>query len=514
MHRMGGIHPIGVVPNAEDSTTRQSRLHVVSFHGTWAGGVLVSQPTVVSEFVGLISQHENVFEISINGVGTDINIINRFLGGLSGLGTLHNVITAYSTLSKHYGAGDRITLCGYSRGAWAARYLAKLIEIIGLPKNGNEKHFNLLYKACDNNSIFDKDLAAHLCRDKEHWPDVQIDALCCFDTVGSLGVPLFGLAKPLVVLRRLRRRKPDIISDVAQNVRFAFHCVSLHEKREPFSPTLMRGRNVHQVYFSGTHSAMGWIDEQDGLVHAPLAWMIQQLQSHLHLRFDEAKLAARFPSYRAQAQNVDNPSASANLPSWCRGSIAGTSKLRLAVMGTQLRQPGFIDYSEHTSSGQSQDDKSDPCPLTYNTTQSLIHVGARLRICIDDNNAVPGYTMVLPTIGRHHWELRPGEKLKWRRRRSPHLAGTFYCQKPSSTTSESSSEAITNFSLIDNDFRNTSSPRNSSSRSSREGIMADIIQEAPIGSLEASLLGLPSSVVSSEFCCAGAGLDINLELCG
>ena len=86
-------------------TPRQPRLHVVSFNGTspsspraihpilleadpaclgtWAGGVLSSRKTVVSEFVKLISDHENVFEIPLNGVGSDINLVDRVVGGKS-----------------------------------------------------------------------------------------------------------------------------------------------------------------------------------------------------------------------------------------------------------------------------------------------------------------------------------------------------------------------------------------------------------------------------------------------
>lgn len=38
---------------------------------------------MVSEFVKLISDHENVFEIPLNGVGSDINLVDRVVGGTS-----------------------------------------------------------------------------------------------------------------------------------------------------------------------------------------------------------------------------------------------------------------------------------------------------------------------------------------------------------------------------------------------------------------------------------------------
>lgn len=69
-------------------------------------------------------------------------------------------------ISKQYKPGDRIILLGYSRGtrhstrlqraidlktdkyrvgAWAARYLATLIDQVGLPKEGDEDFFHQVY---------------------------------------------------------------------------------------------------------------------------------------------------------------------------------------------------------------------------------------------------------------------------------------------------------------------------------------------------------------------------------
>lgn len=38
---------------------------------------------MVPEFVKLISEHENVFEIPVNGVGSDVNWVDRIIGGMS-----------------------------------------------------------------------------------------------------------------------------------------------------------------------------------------------------------------------------------------------------------------------------------------------------------------------------------------------------------------------------------------------------------------------------------------------
>ncbi|ESU07086.1 hypothetical protein FGSG_01736 [Fusarium graminearum PH-1] len=95
-----------------------------------------------------------------NGPGSDISHTDRFLGGLCGWGTRRNVIAAYT---QTYQPGDNIILSGYSRGAWAARYLALIIEAIGLPEQSvNHKFFHLLYQECDKNPNFESTVTPEL----------------------------------------------------------------------------------------------------------------------------------------------------------------------------------------------------------------------------------------------------------------------------------------------------------------------------------------------------------------
>ncbi|KAK7993632.1 hypothetical protein PG989_007013 [Apiospora arundinis] len=351
-----------------------------------------SRRTVVSEFVKLIASHENVFETPIDGVGSGIGLVDPLVGGISGWGTLRNVITALRNLTRHYADGDRIVLIGYSRGAWAARYLALLIGIIGLPKDGDARLYNRIYKACDRDSIVTREVAQELLKGYERWADVTIDALCCFDTVGSLGLPLTGLAKPLAFLGSRKKRDIDTVSEVSPNVRFAFHCLSLHEAREPYNATLMCGPSVHQVSFPGSHSNLGWIEDNEGLVHAPFAWMIQQLHTHLDINFDEIQLARSFPRYAPE----QSAASTAGQP-WFRGSIKQVNTGLLAIIGKKTRDPG------HTAS-------------TEDETGLKVHIGARLRHGLDGANAVPGYTLMAPVTGRPYWERGNRSPLNWAER--------------------------------------------------------------------------------------------------
>ncbi|KAK0659139.1 hypothetical protein QBC41DRAFT_351258 [Cercophora samala] len=366
------------------TSQRSPRLWIVSFNGTWAGGIRSGRKTVVSELVDLISEDENVHEVLLNGVGSDGDIFNKVKGGVSGYGTLKNVLYAYRSLSKQYRTGDRIVLVGYSRGAWAARYLAKLIDIVGLPRklDDMERFCKKVYKACKERRLCDPErVYVGKLRQRFQCHNVNIDALCCFDTVGSLGWPVTGLAKPLTIFRKLRSQQNanDLVSEVANNVRFSFHALALHETRAPYMPTLMQGRNVHQVYFPGNHSDLGWIDEAEGLVLAPFAWMIGQLSTHLGVRFDEDKLSNWFPNYNQPRQDR---------PRWADSSVKRTRTFLHAIMGRRCRNPGHQQVNRPGAA-----------------TNVRIHSGARLRNNVDEE-AVPGYRLMALNGHKPYWERR------------------------------------------------------------------------------------------------------------
>ena len=438
-------------------------------------------------------------------------------------------------------------------GAWAARYLAKLIELVGLPKDGGDQRFSHdLYKACGDGSIFDDANTAtskKLLAERESWPNVKISALCCFDTVGSLGLPRTGLAKPLALFANIRKKqKPGLVSDVASSrshtpsashfsasrksawlgtkpfftspdVQFSFHCLSLHETRRPFRATLMRGAGVHQVYFPGNHGDLGWIDDDndvEGLVHAPFAWMIQQLHTHLGIRFDEAKLARRFPAYNNNNNNNNNSDSNAwisgssntishhhhhhhhkqavrsNPPAWCLGHIRRPSWAVLAIMGYTPGGPGRVDK------------KPPPRPPTITTaiaeeeTNIQIHIGARLRdsldLDLDDNNnhhsnndhaaaaaaaAVPGCTLKAPPGETPYWARRPSRSRSWPQDTWAAVRRSWSFGRSRSRGSRKSGKGIP-------------------SPSPRPAVPAPAgwIEEAQVGPLEARLLGLSPAVVS------------------
>src|SRR5688500_13669028 len=66
------------------------------------------------------------------GVGAVGSLTARATGGVAGAGLSRNVRDAYEWLATTYRAGDKISLFGFSRGAFTVRSLAGMISACGL----------------------------------------------------------------------------------------------------------------------------------------------------------------------------------------------------------------------------------------------------------------------------------------------------------------------------------------------------------------------------------------------
>lgn len=188
---------------------------------------------------------------------------------------------------RYYSPGDAIYIFGFSRGAYTARFLAEMVQEIGLLSQGNEEMvrfawtaFSVFQQSRGRDPMTEED-KAHVqfmcdfkqtfCRDK-----VVIHFLGLFDCVNSVGqfeIPLF------------RKSYRYIATPSARHIR---HAVSIHERRLKFKPALFcveQGQeesDVKEVWFAGNHGDVGggWEKQPDQhrqLSDTPLAWMVQEL---------------------------------------------------------------------------------------------------------------------------------------------------------------------------------------------------------------------------------------------
>src|SRR6056297_3011401 len=213
-----------------------------------------------------------------------------------GRGINRQIRRAYGWLASRYRPGDRIYLLGYSRGAFAVRSLAGVIDRIGLlrPRCATERMVRQVYRhyRIDPHGRHAQACARRLCQ-----PEVEIEMVGAFDTVKALGLRL-----PL--LWRLTEGAHAFHSThLGRKVRHGYQALALDERRRAFEPVLWDtpanhpGR-VEQVWFRGAHGDVGGqlagCASARRLSNIPLVWMLCKAEGHgLAL---PAGWRARFPT--------------------------------------------------------------------------------------------------------------------------------------------------------------------------------------------------------------------------
>lgn len=199
---------------------------------------------------------------------------------MTGRGLNRQIARTYGWLASRHRPGDRIILLGYSRGAYAVRSLAGVIDQVGLlrAEAATARNVRTAYRHYRLGAREDT-LAAF--RGLHCHAHVEIAALGCWDTVKALGVRL------PVLWRWADRVHAFHNHDIGPGVARAFHALALHETRQAFAPILWRtppGREgaVEQVWFRGTHGDVGGqvigSPRSRPLANVPLVWMLDRLE--------------------------------------------------------------------------------------------------------------------------------------------------------------------------------------------------------------------------------------------
>ncbi|KAK0625617.1 Uncharacterized protein DIS24_g11063 [Lasiodiplodia hormozganensis] len=208
-----------------------------------------------------------------------------------------HVLAGYKFIMKHYCRGDHIYIFGFSRGAYTARFLAEMVQQIGLLSRGNEEMvqfawetFSNFQNASGNDPQTDEDrkLYDYMGKFKDAFcrPNVRVHFLGLFDCVNSVGqfeIPLWRMSYQYIA------------TPAATHIR---HAVSIHERRLKFKPALFHFDDdakvdLKEVWFAGNHADVGggWglVPGQKHLLSdTPLNWMVQE---SLNLPGSESRLA-------------------------------------------------------------------------------------------------------------------------------------------------------------------------------------------------------------------------------
>lgn len=249
----------------------------------------------------------NISTIYIEGVGTGI----KFIGMAMGWGIGEDVREAYLYLAENFNLEQEnkkeIYIFGFSRGAYAARILAALLHVAGIPernsflkKSGNERkrYIEEIYAAykMDGKSIAIRRKKVQKVMEGNGGIEpksVKVKFMGLWDTIEALALP---------DLKEDFLRPNENYADQLCNVENAAHAVSIDDNRARiFTPILLTrkhliekcekkesnidikkiktalNKKVNEVWFSGAHADVGGGYQNSDTSGVSLNWMIQEM---------------------------------------------------------------------------------------------------------------------------------------------------------------------------------------------------------------------------------------------
>jgi uncharacterized protein (DUF2235 family) len=235
----------------------------------------------------------------LHGVGDSSNPLVQLLGGALGSGLIARIVRGYTFISREYEPGDKIVITGFSRGAYTARALAGMIASQGLldaKKNdladktnayrlGSAVWYQYRKSALRSEpsllgeiANFALDLPGFLQKSvpADQMIKATIEVVAVWDTVGSLGIPIYALNGTAIDVFQFADR---VLSPA---VLHGYHAVAVDERRADFTPTLWDpDPRIVQILFPGCHSDVGGgftgPGAETGLSDCTLQWMMKQL---------------------------------------------------------------------------------------------------------------------------------------------------------------------------------------------------------------------------------------------
>ncbi|TXI02671.1 MAG: DUF2235 domain-containing protein [Pseudorhodobacter sp.] len=207
--------------------------------------------------------------------------IRHAWGFLQGRGINRQIARAYGWLASQYRPGDRIFLFGYSRGAYAVRSLAGVIDRVGLVRREKavERVIRLAYRHYRLGP--DRPAARAFARTYCH-AEAPIEMVGVWDTVKALGLRL-----PLLWMLTDKQHQFHN-HHLGSSIRHGFQALALHETRAVFDPVMWDcppgwEGNIQQVWFRGGHSdvggQVGTYPAARPLANIPLVWMLEKAEA-------------------------------------------------------------------------------------------------------------------------------------------------------------------------------------------------------------------------------------------
>jgi uncharacterized protein (DUF2235 family) len=201
---------------------------------------------------------------------------------IEGRGINSQIRGLYGFLASRYHPGDRLWFFGYSRGAYAVRALAGLIDTVGLlkPEHATERNVTVAWRHYRRHP---EGYTARLFHRRFCHEQVAIEMIGAWDTVKALGI-----RAPL--LWRISKVEHEFHSlKLGRSVRRGYHALALDESRAAFAPVLWTsdpdwpGLELVQMWFRGAHGdiggQLGGFEPARPLANIPLTWMLSEAEA-------------------------------------------------------------------------------------------------------------------------------------------------------------------------------------------------------------------------------------------
>ncbi|KAI0889563.1 uncharacterized protein GGS22DRAFT_148610 [Annulohypoxylon maeteangense] len=319
---------------------------IICCDGTWNSENSNEQRSNVSEISRCIMPYDQdgVPQIVFYqpGVGTGTSKLGNVWEGLTGRGLYENICEAYSFLCHNYShEDDEIFLVGFSRGAFTVRCVAEFLNDVGLLEKRGMMNVLEVFKLWEVkikvHSLCGwgrrlKPSPAELLQQKINdlegkgalRRNIKVKACAVWDTVSSLGIPM-----PWFIPQPGPRKLKFVNSHLCPNIEHAFQALALHERRRHFLPIVWKlapeaqhntekiipdrigqdtgdigadvrrhqaaqpgGTVLKQCWFLGCHGDVGGGNQEAGLSHISLIWMLSQLNPFLSIGIENLRQPA------------------------------------------------------------------------------------------------------------------------------------------------------------------------------------------------------------------------------
>ena len=222
------------------------------------------------------------------GVGLRGGYRDRAISGITGFGLINKIMNIYRFLANNYEPGDKIYLFGFSRGALTVRYLAALMEKIGLIEPRELHNLPLVISAFLRQSLFFVGYSAHMFFEGSAEARKILEDFAQQSDPESRQVHFVGLWDTVASLRWFAHRQNSELftQPLGLNIRQAYQALAIDEQRWHFQPAIWtanaeldRKQILEQVWFPGSHSDVGGGNDNVALSIEPFLWVARKAES-------------------------------------------------------------------------------------------------------------------------------------------------------------------------------------------------------------------------------------------